>query len=78
MKRVIDPDSGLSLTMKLEDRGPDDCTCILIHNGTRIEGKATGIDSDVARNAYKTRDVEIFGQLIAPYDESQWQAQEAA
>ncbi|MFA6022101.1 MAG: hypothetical protein WC722_17715 [Rhodospirillales bacterium] len=67
MKRVIDPETGCSLAMRLEDRGAD-VTCILEYQGKRIEAKAGGIDADIARTAYAARDLEIFGQLIAPYD----------
>lgn len=67
MKRVIDPETGCSVAMRLEDRGRD-LTLILEYQGKRIEGKADGIDADIARQAYAARDLEIFGQLIAPYD----------
>ena len=42
-KRVIDSLTGVSLTMKIEDRGAD-ATLILEHAGSRIETKVAGSD----------------------------------
>lgn len=64
-KRVIDPLTGLSLAMKVEDRGSD-ATIIIMHNGNRIETKVTGSGRALALTAYGARDVETFGSLFDP------------
>ena len=64
-KRVIDSLTGVSITMKIEDRGAD-ATLILEHAGSRIETKVAGSDHDVALAAYGARDLETFGRLFDP------------
>lgn len=64
-KRVIDSATGLSLTMKIEDRGRD-ATLILEYQGRRIETKVAGSDHPGALAAYRQRDLETFGGLFDP------------
>jgi len=64
-KNVIDSLTGISVTMKVEDRGRD-ATLILEHQGRRIETKVAGSEHPVALAAYRSRDLETFGSLFDP------------